>query len=298
LSSIRDIARQLSERAAQKEKGNFAPKEPVVYASMALERPATEDALRALAQNVISEDNLGIEGARVQVVARPDTLKANCIFIKQAYVFLGLLDCPGDARDIILWLAGHSEGDFSRPFTLTQAQIAESMGLSVDTVQRKLKALEAWEQQTNRTVIQIIKQPYDYKAKKYGVTEYRVLASKYILEYANRAKGLRFQDRTSSELLEAAIEQGHREMAEEIADDMPLAPVIPRNQKKHQPEKNITPEQVTYNRGERVYKQIMSGAHEWFEIGHQKGLTVAECTAQLQKGLQRIIDKYAQAYPD
>jgi hypothetical protein len=291
--SIQDIARQLATRAEQKRSGQATSKEPTVFATLNLPAEVEDSkALTALARSVVAESNVGVVGAKVKIVEHTGQLKEKCLFIKQAYVFLGLLQFPGDVRDLIIWFMGYSEGNYKDLFTVTQQQMADSMGVSLDTVQRKLKALEEFELKFKRVVIEIQKQPYDYKARKYQPTLYRVLIGPYVEEYAKRAKGLQFTERQSPELLQAAIDAGHQEMAEDLADGLPIIEMLPRKQS----EKNVTPQDSKVDRLNRTHERIMREFESWCELVHQSGYSLTEALPKLQDEMTATVKKFWEAY--
>lgn len=106
-----------------------------------------------------------------------------CDFIKGGYLFLKGLKCPADARDFILILLAISGGNSEQKLIITDDRVAELSGLSKKTIQRKRKALKAWQQAKNWKVIEVWEGPRDRDTRRYLPTEYRVRFADFLIRF-------------------------------------------------------------------------------------------------------------------
>lgn len=222
-----------------------------------IERPLA-GALLALERNAEAHPSRDTS-IRPKLISAPQSIEqTGCTFIDSTLLLLQHLECPPDVRLIVLCICGLTGGDYTHFTKITQGQMAKRLGISPDTVRERLDELIAWEKLTNRTVIEIKKQERDHATRHFGITEYRPIVVPFAAEYIRRitAKGLPSTNRQQTLTPDAM--RTYKEVAEEIADDMPLAvALIPRT------ERNITPPQERFSFIEGKEQKILKAIDEW-----------------------------------
>jgi hypothetical protein len=166
------------------------------------------------------------------VLTRTDNLeKDGCQFIDAIYLFLDELGCPPDARDFVLAVAGISRGNHVDLIPMTDDQICRRMGVKRDAIRRKRNALVEWERNNGWSVLEIHEKEFSREKMKYKPTEYRVtvvlFASRFVREYRSRASY-----KQGFKALENSIGKEAEEIANEIAKELPDAPLVKRQQRK------------------------------------------------------------------
>ena len=164
--------------------------------------------------------------------AKEDNIERDgCQFIDAIYLFLDELGCPPDARDFVLAVAGISRGNYSDFMPITDDQICRRMGLGRETVRKKRKSLIGWEQANDWSVLEIHEKEFNREKMKYKPTEYRVtvtpFAARFIREYRKRTSF-----KQGYKALENNIVENTKEIASQIAEGLPNAPIVRRQQKR------------------------------------------------------------------
>jgi hypothetical protein len=177
--------------------------------------------------------------------AKTDNIeKDGCQFIDAIYLFLDELGCPPDARDFVLAIAGISRGNHIDLIPMTDDQICRRMGYERHALRRKRNALLEWERNNGWSVLEIHEKEFNRDKMKYKPTEYRVtvipFASKFVREYRSRTSY-----KQGYKALENAIVDDVGDIANEIAKELPDAPLVRRQQKKAQAA-NLPPQKSTF----------------------------------------------------
>lgn len=223
--------------------------------------------------------------------ARKDNLeKDGCEFIDTIYLFLSELGCPPEARDFVLAVAGISRGNYTEMIPIPDDKIADRMGLSRQAIARKRKSLLAWEQKNDWSVLEIHEKEFNRDTMKYKPTEYRVIvtpyATRFIREYRERVS-----HRSSPRILGTIIEDDTKQIANQIAEDLPNAPIVRRSQAKYEA-KNITPVQAQRQIQQNKDKQLANEFNDWCAYQVQAGSSLRARLEEMQVTFLEIATKH------
>jgi hypothetical protein len=228
--------------------------------------------------------------------AKTDNIeKDGCQFIDAIYLFLDELGCPPDARDFVLAIAGISRGNHIDLIPMTDDQICRRMGFKRETIRKKRNALVEWERNNGWSVLEIHEKEFNHDKMKYKPTEYRVtvipFASKFVREYRSRTSY-----KQGYKALENTISDEAQEIANEIAKELPDAPLVKRQQRNadsRQPSLGNKPieKPIPFN----IDSELDSVFSRWCAAQIQAGFLLRKKLETKQGRLQEIAIRHIEA---
>lgn len=177
--------------------------------------------------------------------------KVGSVFIDTIFFLLNHWECPAGARDVALAIVGLSGGNYSTFTKITQQQIADRLGVSLSTARDKLERLNQWGQGVNAGIIQIKENERNKTTRQYEITEYRPIIVKFAAEYIRRCSQRGLAPINRQKEITPKTEAIYAEIADDIFEELPEAPFIPRQTK------NVTPKQTKINFIESAQDRIM-----------------------------------------
>ncbi len=230
----RALARKIEARAEQSKRAREQEGIQPIIAEMKIGgTPESREALQALMRNALTGNGgTALEpDVSVKIVGITGELERDgCDFVKMAFLFLTILECPPDCRDFVLAICALSGGDADEFKPMPDAQIAELIGYERHVIKRKREALIEWQRKSTYALVDIVENERDPATRHFLPTEYRPRVVPVIAQFIRRARSMR--TRSADYAQKNVIEKGYHEIVGELSSELPIAPLVQRREAK------------------------------------------------------------------
>lgn len=284
------LAAQMDKQVAQRTKAREHEGIQPILAEMKIGgTPESREALQALMRNALTgQGGTALEpDVSVKIVGITGELERDgCDFVKMAFLFLTILECPPDCRDFVLAICALSGGTADEFKPMPDAQIAELIGYERHVIKRKRETLIAWQKKSTYALVDIVENERDPVTRHYLPTEYRPRVVPVIAQFIRRARSMR--TRSADYAQKNVIERGYHEIVGELSSELPIAPLVQRREAKtfNRPRQQ---EQMTLMHGQR--DQLVFGIEKFLRRTADMKINPREAWVEIQKEVEISIYK-------
>lgn len=285
----RALARKIEARVEQSKRAREQEGIEPILAEMKISgTPESREALQSLMRNALAGSPApGEPEVSVKVVGITGDLERDgCDFVKMAFLFLTILECPPDCRDFVLAVCALSGGEADEFKPMPDAQIAELIGYERHIIKRKREALIEWQRKSTYALVDIVENERDPVTRHYLPTEYRPRVVPVIAQFIRRARSMR--TRSADYAQKNVIERGYHEIVGELSSELPIAPLMQRRQAKTFNRPKGT-EQMTLMHGQR--EQVVINVERFLRRSVDMKINPHEVWEEMKKEIEISIYK-------